>query len=335
MKILAIGDGLIPADVMLTGLMDFKKAGAELTVRQWQHNSIEDLQKDNLEIEKNGTEIFEVSEDLIYDISEYVMLIVQFFPVNSRVIKRGTKLKYIGVLRGGTENITRSAAEELNIEVINTPGRNARAVAEFTLGMILCEIRNIARSHAALKNNNQWRKDFPNKSAIPEIYGKIIGIVGFGNIARLLSGYLEAMGAHILFYDPFVSDSIGNAEKVDLTELLKAADIVSLNLRLTEETHHLIAEKELALLKPSAVLINTSRSGVIDEQALVSALKKKMIAGAALDVFDNEPLQDDDPLRQLDNVTITNHLAGSTIDAFKGSPGLFAERFMNSHSEWS
>jgi D-3-phosphoglycerate dehydrogenase len=198
--------------------------------------------------------------------------------------------------------------------------------------LLFAEIRNIARSHAALKQA-EWRKEFPNSAAIPEVYGKTIGIVGYGNIGRMVAGYLQAFGARIVFYDPFVTGTTEGVESLSLEELLRQSDIVSLNLRLSEETFHLIGAKELALMKPSAVLVNTSRSGVIDQAALVDALQRKQIMGAALDVFDVEPLPADDPLLQLDNVTLTAHLAGSTIDAFTNSPKLFVERFITTHPE--
>jgi D-3-phosphoglycerate dehydrogenase len=130
-----------------------------------------------------------------------------------------------------------------------------------------------------------------------------------------------------------VTGAAEGAESLRLVELLRQSDIVSLNLRLSAETYHLIGAKELALMKPTAIIVNTSRSGVIDQTALVQALQRKQIMGAALDVFDVEPLPPDDPLLQLDNVTLTAHLAGSTIDAFSNSPKLFVDRFIAAHPE--
>jgi D-3-phosphoglycerate dehydrogenase / 2-oxoglutarate reductase len=332
MKALAIGDRFIPAGVLEAGLEALKAKGVRVTAREWRHASLEELQRDNLLVEQGGPDAVKPPDDLTADIEGADLLIVQFFPVGKELISRARGLKSIGVLRAGTENVACDFAAGRGIEVINTPGRNARAVAEFTVALIFAEIRNIGRSHAALRQA-VWRKDFPNSAAIPEIHGKTVGIVGYGNIGRMVAGYLLAFGARIVFYDPFATGDAGSATSVSLAELLRASDIVSLNLRLSEETYHLIGAEELALMKPSAVLVNTSRSGVIDQAALVEALRSRRIMGAALDVFDLEPLPADDPLLRLDNVTLTAHMAGSTIDAFANSPRLFADRYLAMHPE--
>ena len=332
MNVLAIGDRFIPAEVLDAGLEGLKGHGASVTVREWHHPSLKELQRDNLLIEQGGPGAVCLPDELISDVAQYDLLIVQFPPISHEVISRATKLKFIGVLRAGVENVACDYAATRGIQVINTPGRNARTVAEFTLAMMLTETRNIARAHAAMKRG-VWRKEYPNSAAIPELYGKTIGIVGYGNVGRLIAGYLQAFGARIVFYDPFVTGDTGGPKSVSLTELLQTSDIVSLNLRLSEETFHLIGAQQLALMKSSAVLVNTSRSGVIDQAALIDALRRRQIMGAALDVYDVEPLAPDDPLLQLDNVTLTSHMAGSTIDAFSNSPGLFVDRFIAAHPE--
>jgi len=163
--------------------------------------------------------------------------------------------------------------------------------------MILGEIRNVARAHACLKNG-QWRRTFPNSSAIPELCGKTVGLVGYGRVGRLVAHYLEAFGSRILACDPLATGDPAPATMVDLEMLLKEADVVSIHARLSDETFHLIGEMELALMKPTAVLVNTARSGLVDEDALVEALAHRRIMGAALDVFDVEPLQHDRRLPQ-------------------------------------
>jgi D-3-phosphoglycerate dehydrogenase len=332
MKVLAIADRFIPAPTMDAGLEGLRAKGARVTVREWQHPSLKDLQRDNLLVERGGPDAVRLPEGLFADAELYDLIIVQFAPVNREVIDRARRLRTIGVLRAGMENVACSHAAGRGIDVVNTPGRNARAVAEFTVAIMLAEIRNIGRAHAAMRQAS-WRKDFPNGDAIPEVYGKTIGIVGFGNIGRMVAGYLQAFGARIVFYDPFVSGDAGTARSVSLEELLRTSDIVSLNLRLSEDTYHLIGAEQLAMMKGGAVLVNTSRSGVVDQAALVDALQRRLIMGAALDVFDVEPLPADDPLLKLDNVTLTSHMAGSTIDAFANSPRLFADRFIAAHPE--
>ncbi|MED4027957.1 2-hydroxyacid dehydrogenase [Priestia megaterium] len=319
MKLLAIGDAFIPADVMREGLSSLTSLGVDIEVREWKHDSIEALQKDNLIVEIKGPEAITIEDDLFRGIEEFDILIVQFVPLSKRIIEKAKKLKLIGVLRGGTENIDLNATSQYQIDVLNTPGRNARAVAEFTLGVILSEVRNIARSHASLKEG-VWQKDFPNSQGIPELNEKTVGIIGYGNIGKLLASYLNALGCKILIYDEYTEDLPNYCKQVDMDTLLQQSDIISLHLRLTKETHHFISRKEIRKMKSTAVIINTARSGLIDEKALVQSLKNGELMGAALDVFDHEPLSADSEIAKLDNVTITPHIAGSTIDAFRQSP---------------
>ena len=181
--------------------------------------------------------------------------------------------------------------------------------------------------------------------------------MGYGAVARLVAGYLEAFGSRIIAFDPYVSgekrvegvppsnrgqdardtaafDSRPSgdpapAKLVGLEYLLRNSDVVSLHARLTDESYHLIGARELAMMKPTAVLVNTARSGLVDEPALIKALEDKTIIGASLDVFDEEPLPADHPFIRIENVTITAHLAGSTIDSFKNSPRMMAGHLRN------
>ena len=327
MKVLAIGDMFIPAEFMDAGLEKLRDKGFQVDIREWKHATLTDLQHDNLLVEQKGPEAIDLPEELAEGIEDYDMIVVQFFPMNKTTIEKAKNLKYIGVLRAGTENIDCAYAESKGVEVINTLGRNARAVAEFTLGMILAEIRNVGRAHAALKAG-KWRKDFPNSDAIPELYEKTAGLVGFGNIGRLVAHYLNAFGSHVVVYDPYIKDAPEGVTLVSLEELLKNSDIVSIHARLCDETYHMIGEKELSLMKSSAVLVNTARSGLVDEIALIRALEKKQIMGAAIDVFDKEPIGIDHPYVKLDNITLAPHLAGSTRDAFANSPKTLADKLI-------
>ncbi|MCL2744942.1 MAG: hypothetical protein FWE67_13945, partial [Planctomycetaceae bacterium] len=159
---------------------------------------------------------------------------------------------------------------------------------------------------------------------IPELFGKTVGLVGFGAVARLAAKFLDAFGANIIVYDPFFQKKDENVEPVELETLMRRSDIVSIHARYSPETHHLIKREHLLMMKSTAVLINTARSGLVDKKALLEILTAKKIMGAALDVFDEEPLKTDSPFLALDNVTIVPHLAGSTADAFRNSPRLFA-----------
>lgn len=323
MKLLAISDTYIPYTWMSEGLADLKPLGIEVEVRRWEHANLVELQEANLAIEQGGPAAVELFADILHGLDQFHILVVQFAPVSRQFLEAATSLKVIGVLRGGTENVDVPFATERGISVLNTPGRNGRAVAECTLGLILAEIRNLARSHAFLKHG-QWRREYPNSAMIPELCGKTVGLVGYGAVGRLVAHYLEAFGSRILAYDPYCQGDPSPAELVDLPVLLQESDVVSLHARLSEETTHLIGRRELGMMKPSAILVNTARSGLIDEQALVEALSERRIMGAAIDVFDTEPLPPGHPLLELDNVTLTPHLAGSTMDAFRNSPRLMA-----------
>ena len=181
MNILAIADKFIEKDIMEKGLKLFKENGHTLVVREWHHKDIEALQYDNLIIEQKGANAIELPNDLISDVENYDLIIVQFAPIGKEVIKKANKLKYIGVLRGGIENVDIDEAKNRGIEVLNTAGRNARAVAEFTVGMILSEIRNIARAHSSLKNgifNNTIFNTNLTKHPIPNA---VAGTITFPN----------------------------------------------------------------------------------------------------------------------------------------------------------
>jgi D-3-phosphoglycerate dehydrogenase len=324
MKLLAISDVYIPEAFMRQGLEPLEQLGVEVETRPWEHASLAELQEANLAIETGGPEAVAFPAELLQDLPDYQIVIVQFAPIGRAFVESAAQLKLIGVLRGGTENIAMQFATDRGVCVMNTPGRNARAVAECAVGLILTEIRNLARAHAQLING-RWTRDFPNSDTIPELGGKTVGLVGYGAVAQLVAQFLRGFDSLVIAYDPYFEGDSGCTELVSLDKLLERSDVVSLHARLTNENHHLIGREQLRRMKPTAILVNTARSGLVDEMALVAALQEKRIMGAALDVFDTEPLPADHPLLQLDRVTLVPHLAGSTIDAFRNSPRMMAE----------
>ena len=204
----------------------------------------------------------------------------------------------------------------------NIMGRNAQAVSDFAIGLLFAEARNIARAHHGIKQG-MWRKSFVNSEFVPEIMGKTLGLVGFGYIGRLVAQKLAGFNLKVLVYDPFVSEEAlreFNAIKATKEELFQQADFISLHARLTDSTKGLIGKDVLKLMKPTSILINTARAGLIDEEALYEALKNKQIGGAALDVHSSEPLQENSKWLELDNVTLTTHIAGTTAEALTNSP---------------
>ena len=330
MKLLAISDFYMPRHYMTEGLTSLAEHGIDVDVFSWEHDTLEELQAANLIIEQGGPDALTLPDELYEIVNQYDIIVIQFSPISDRFLQSAERLKLLATLRAGMENVDIEAATKRNISVFNLPGRNARAVAECTVGLILAEIKNLARGHAALKRG-LWTRDFPNRHDIPELLGKTIGLVGFGAVARLVAKFLDAFGAKIILFDPFFqkdNDEWENVEQVDLETLMRQSDIVSIHARYVPETHHLISREHLQMMKPTAVLVNTARSGLVDEKALIDVLAAKKIMGAALDVFDEEPLPSDSPFLTLDNVTIVPHLAGSTADAFRNSPKLFASHLL-------
>lgn len=319
MKLVGIGDLFIPKEYIESGFSGFAEKGVEIQVFDWKLDGFQALQEINLLVERGGSEAYEPPDYLLDAAEDADILITEFCPVTGRVIERCRNLKAIGVLRAGTENINISAATDAGIIVFNTPGRNSDAVADFTVGVLICECRNIARGHHGLKNGS-WIREYPNSGRIPDLPGKTVGIVGLGEIGRKVAQRLAGFEMEIVAYDPFVEAPPEGIRLVTLEQLMSVSDFVTIHARHTPQTDKLIGAKLIARMKSDAYLINTSRSAIVDEQALYEALRDGRIAGAALDVFDSEPPGSDYPLVQLSNVTITPHMAGGSNDAFLNSP---------------
>ena len=322
MLIVGIGDLLIPSSYIEEGFKTFKENDYKLKLINWDLKDYEELQHINLLVEQNGAEVYEVKEDIIEAIKDADIIITQFHPITKKLIDNCPNLKIVGVLRGGVENINLDYCNEKGIKVFNTPGRNGNAVADFTVGMILCELRNIARGHKTLKEG-LWVKEYSNKDYVFDLCDKTIGIVGYGAIGKKVAQRLKAFDANIIVYDPYYQND--DVKKVELKELFKQADIVTIHSRLTKENEKMINYELLSSMKKSAYFINTARSGLVDEDALDKVLKDKMIAGAAIDVFEEEPPGKDYKFIKYDNVTITPHMAGTSKDAFTYSPVLLAK----------
>jgi D-3-phosphoglycerate dehydrogenase / 2-oxoglutarate reductase len=202
----------------------------------------------------------------------------------------------------GVEKVDVAAATELGIVVANSPG-NTITVAESALLLMLALAKRLLFWIDAARASTEPTTDMHGL----ELSGKTLGLVGFGRIGRYTAGLARAFGMHVLAFDPYVTAADDLAELVSLEDLLRRSDFVSLHPVLTPETHHLINAERLALMKPSAFLINTSRGGVVDEPALVDALRRGRIAGAGLDVFEVEPPARDNPLLHMPNVIGTPH----------------------------
>ena len=209
----------------------------------------------------------------------------------------------------GTDNIPVEEASALGILVVNTPQVTADSVSDHAIALLLSVHRWIPRQDRAMRQG-QWRD--ANLEWNWRLSGSMIGFVGFGRIAQAMVRKLIGFDLHFVACDPHVpAQAMADLRvlKAELNEVLSQADVISLHTPLTKETHHLIADREFRLMKPNAILINTSRGGGVDEQALVKALSEGHIAAAGLDVFENSPPSPDSPLRKLENVVITPHTA--------------------------
>jgi D-3-phosphoglycerate dehydrogenase len=238
-------------------------------------------------------------------------------------------LKFVAVSRGGPVNIDMQAARQRGVIVVNTPGRNAAAVAEFTIGAILAETRLITRGHDALRRG-EWRGDLYRADRTGEELSEMtVGIIGYGEIGTRVVRLLKVFGCRILVADPYVqlsaADLADGVEQVSLDTLLARSDVVTLHPRVTKETEKLINAQTLAQMKPNAILINTARGPLVDYDALYDALANRRIRSAMLETFAIEPVPADWPLLGLENVTLTPHIAGASVRTVTYAAGLAAE----------
>ena len=254
-------------------------------------------------------------ERLIELAKDVEAIIVRSKPkVTRRVIEAAPKLRVIGRAGVGLDNIDLDAAKERGIKVVNSPAASSRSVAELVFGLLFAVARKIAFADRKMREGI-WAK---KQCMGTELEGKTIGIVGFGRIGYNVAKIANAFGMRVLLYDPYPNEE--RAKEIggtftSLEDLLKESDVVTLHVPLIDATYHLINEERLKLMKSTAILINAARGAVVDNKALVKALQEGWIAGAGLDVFEEEPLPKDHPLTRLDNVVLTPHIGASTEEA--------------------
>jgi len=253
------------------------------------------------------------TEDELIDLLKGIEgAIVSTDPFTARVIQAADRLKVISRTGVGYDAVDVPAATKRGIIVTTTPGVNRHAVADWALALILCCARKVPENLAEVRRGAWARHEGT------DLAEKILGIVGLGTIGKEVAKRGKAFGMRLLAFDlvqdPKFAEEQGIAY-VPLEDLLRQSDFVSIHCFLNEATRHLVNAERLALMKPTAFLINTARGGIVDTEAVCHALRAKRIAGAGLDVFEGEPLRADSPLRALENVYLTPHCAGSTTDA--------------------
>ncbi len=267
-------------------------------------------------------------EELAAIIPQYDAIIVRSATrVPREVIERGHRLKVIGRAGAGLDNIDVKAAREFGVEVRNTPGANTIAVAEHTIGLLIALARHLVDAVNSLKAGRWEKRRFKGIG----LEGKTLGIVGYGRIGRAVAQRARAFGMRILVNQRRLTPELAvdsGVEAVDLYDLLAQSDFVTLHVPLRPENVHMIGEKELAHMKPGAFLINTSRGAIVDEEALLRALNRGHLAGAALDVYTQEPPPPDHPLVRHPNVICTPHIASQTDDAQRAAALQVAEHIV-------
>ena len=273
---------------------------------------------------ETGIIYFDVNE-MIEKLKDYDIFITVADDLKKAELFESTNLKLIGSCRGDPFNINLEAATHNKIPVIYTPLRNVVAVAELTIGLIISLARNLTQVDKFLHSDDfeiidfeDWIKCY-NRFMGSELMDKTIGIIGFGQIGHRVAERLKPFGVKLLIYDPLVSDETVEkyGEKTDLDMLMKESDFITIHAVATDENDNLISEEYINMMKQTAFLINTAKASLVDYDYLFQALKNRDIAGAALDVFPLEPIDEDNEFLKLDNVIVLPHVCGNTNEVIQ------------------
>ncbi len=260
-------------------------------------------------------------DDLLTEVKEVDVILVVYTKITKRIMESAPRLKGIVRYGIGVDNVDVRAATEMGIYVANVPDYCIRTVAEYTFALLLALARKIILADRTVKSASWkiWTQQ-PAELMGVDLEGKVLGLIGMGNIGSAVAIRAKAFGMKVIAYDPYLEKDkaeLLGVELVDLDALLKNSDFVTIHVPLTSETQGMIGEQELRKMKNTAYLINTSRGPIVKEDALYEALKNKWIAGAALDVYEKEPPERDNPLFKLDNTVLTPHIAWYTEEALK------------------
>ena len=241
------------------------------------------------------------------------VLVIELDFVFQEVFEAVPNLKFVGICRAATNHVDIEAATVNGVVVVNTPGRNAQAVAEHALGLMLALARRIPESHSYVMEGRWLNPVGPYVELRGvELAGRTLGIVGLGAIGRRLAEMAGPIGMTCVAYDPYVDIPPSGVSLKDLDEVLAGSDFLAIHAPLTHETEGIIDSRRLALMRPSAYLVNLSDARIVDRDSLAAALENRTIAGAALDVFETNPIAPDHQLLGLDNVILTPHVGGAT-----------------------
>lgn len=263
-------------------------------------------------------------EDLRRELKKAEVLLHVLTPVSAAMMDQGPRLRLIQKIGVGIDAIDIEAAKARGIGVCNMPGTNTQAVVELTLALLLACLRRIVPIDAETRAGRGWPLDSRFIEGVGEVSGKTVGLVGYGAVPRRLTPVFQALGARVIACNGGGGEA--PVELLPLEELLRKADIVSLHVPLTPETNGLLDARRIGLMKPGAILINTARGPLVEEAALVAALKSGHIAAAGLDVFPQEPLTPGSEILKLPNVVMTPHIAWLTEGTWQRSLAVVAEQ---------
>ena len=267
------------------------------------------------ESEKSIREFSGNPKQIARELKDEEILVVHDAPVTDEVMDASPNLRLICCARGGPVNIDANAATKRGIAVVSAPGRNAEAVADYVLGVIIILARNLSLANLFLREKRKFDRSSFESFFGQELGGKTLGLIGYGNVGSRVAKRARAFGMSIQVYDPFVPASRiegPGIKTTDLETLISTSDFVSLHAREAKENDNMFGKKQFDLMKKGSFFINSARGSLLDEEALLEALRSKKIAGAALDVLKKEPVSPDNPLVSMDNVFITPHIAGAS-----------------------
>jgi D-3-phosphoglycerate dehydrogenase / 2-oxoglutarate reductase len=310
-KILVVGDLYVPANT-------FREAFAYLLpeneFRFYQMDETDRLIP-TTESEKTIREYSGNPKQIARELKGEEILVVHDAPVTDEVMDASSNLKLICCARGGPVNIDLLSATNRGIRVVSAPGRNAEAVSDYVLGVMILLARNLFSAGTFVKEKRKFDRATFDSFFGRELRGKTLGLIGYGNVGSRVAKRALAFGMSIVVFDPFVDKERIEAPGIktaDMDNVIASSDFVSLHARESKENDDMFAKKQFDLMKPTAFFINSARGSLVDESALADALLNKKIAGAALDVVKKEPISPDNPLVAMENVFITPHIAGAS-----------------------
>ncbi|WP_100401106.1 hydroxyacid dehydrogenase [Bacillus sp. FJAT-44742] len=295
------------------------------------NEGIESISEDGVYIEYDK-DLWKKREELLEKVADCDALIVRNQTrVDQDLLAHATNLKVVGRLGVGLDNIDLNQTQERNIKVVAAKNANATSVAEYVLSAILDFNRPLAKANEDVKKGNWNRQLHTGK----EVKGKTLGLIGLGEISHRVANRAQTFGIEVMGYDPFVTnydhviDESGVKKAESLSDVLTYSDFISLHVPLTSHTKYMISYEAFNKMKPQSIIINSSRGGIIDEEALYEAIRDNKIAGAYLDVLEKEPIEKESPLLILPNIVITPHIAGLTEESQVRTSILVANEVMN------